>query len=129
MPNKTEAFFVKNMLVKKTENSEESGNVDVSVFTALGALPIKNASVSIYMWNEENERTLIRQVKTNDSGKAPTINLPVLNNMETPTENGSSEYHLVIESPGYHTIIVIDVEIYPDIATQFNINLTPVPRK
>ncbi|WMJ78897.1 MULTISPECIES: hypothetical protein [unclassified Sedimentibacter] len=49
--------------------------------------------------------------------------------METPTENGSSEYHLVIESPGYHTTVVIDVEIYPDIVTQFNINLTPVLRK
>ena len=124
----TTAYIAKNMLVKKMETADETGYVNVSVFTALGALPVSNAKVSIYTWNEEEGETLIRSVTTNESGSAPAIELPVLLGQGISSPEGHTEYHLAVEAEVYHTVIIINVEVYPDIRNQFNVNLTPIPR-
>lgn len=115
-------YYVKN-LIKKLE--VEEGYIDVNVSTGLGALPISNANVSVYIWNEQEGETLIRSMTTDESGKAPRIELPVLLSDINSTEEGRTQYHLVIQAPNYHTVIIINVEIYPDITNQFQVNLTP----
>ena len=123
MFNTFKPYKAKNLLLKKAEQSIETGFVIVNVYTALGAIPISNAEVSVYTWTEENGRNLIKTVYTDISGKAPRIELPVLfEGNET-----RAEYQLAVIVEGYHTTIVINVKIYPDITTQFSINLTPVP--
>lgn len=121
-------YIAKNMIVKKTETTGETGYVNVNVFTALGALPVNNAKVSIYTWNEEEGETLIKSVTTNESGNAPVIELPVLLEQGMSSTEGRTEYHLAVEAEGYHTVIIINVEVYPDVRNQFNVNLTPIPR-
>lgn len=121
-------YIAKNMIVTKTQTTVEVGYVDVNVYTALGALPISNADVSIYTWNEEEGEKIVTNVITDKSGSAPPIELPVLINQGRTSTGGRTEYHLVVKSPGYHTVIIINVEVYSDITTRFNVNLTPVPR-
>ncbi|WP_312701432.1 hypothetical protein [Sedimentibacter sp.] len=116
-------YYIKN-LIKKLE--VEEGYIDVNVSTGLGALPISNANVSVYIWNEQEGETLIRSMTTDKSGKAPRIGLPVLLSDINSTEEERTHYHLVIQAPNYHTVIIINVEIYPDITNQFQVNLTPV---
>lgn len=128
MYNAAIPYIAKNIIVKKMETTGETGFVNVNVFTALGALPVNNANVSIYTWNEEEGETLIRSVTTNASGNAPVIELPVMLGQGMASPEGRTEYHLAVEAEGYHTIIIINVEVYPDIRNQFNVNLTPIPR-
>jgi 5-hydroxyisourate hydrolase-like protein (transthyretin family) len=121
-------FTAKNLLVKKSEHSDENkGFVYVNVYTALGAIPIDDADVSVYTWSEEDGRKLVNTVHTNSSGKAPPIELPVLLDQGTTNSDQRTEYHLVVKADNYHTTIIINVQIYPDIRTLFNVNLTPVP--
>lgn len=121
-------YIAKNMIIKKMEITGEFGYVNVSVFTALGALPINNAKVSIYTWNEEEGEILYKSVVTDESGKAPIIELPVLLDKGRTSEQGRTVYHLVVQAPRFHTVIIINVEVYPEITNQFNVNLTPIPR-
>lgn len=121
-------FTAKNILAKKSEHSgENKGFVYVNVYTALGAIPIYDAEVSIYTWSEEEGRRLISTVHTDSSGKAPPIELPVLLGHGTTNADQRTEYHLVVKADNYHTTIIISVQIFPDIRTMFNVNLTPVP--
>jgi len=129
MFNTFKPYKAKNLLIKKTEQSIETGFVIVSVYTALGAIPISNAEVSVYTWTEENGRNLVKTVYTDISGRAPIIDLPILleGNGMTNEEQTRTEYHLAVIAEGYHTTVVINVQIYPDITTQFKIILTPLP--
>lgn len=123
------AYTLKNQIVKILQVSpDETGYVNVSAFTALGALPIKDAKVSIYTWNEQEEEKLVRSVMTDENGKAPIIELPVLLNQGSTSPEGRTEYHLVVDADGYHTVIIINVEVYPGITNQFSVNLEPIPR-
>ncbi|NYB72943.1 hypothetical protein HZF24_02170 [Sedimentibacter hydroxybenzoicus DSM 7310] len=116
-------YYVKN-LIKKLEANV--GYIDVNTSTGLGAIPIGNAEVSVYVWNEQEGETLIRTFTTDESGKAPRIELPVLLSNIDLSGEGRTQYHLVVRAPNYHTVIIINVEIYPNIANQFNVNLTPL---
>lgn len=128
MHNSIKPYFAKNMIINATETTDETGFITVNTFTALGALPVSNAEVSVYTWNEEEGYSLIKSVVTDSSGKAPPIELPVLINRGKTFDEEQTEYHLVVRGLGFHTIIIIHVEVFPDITTQFNVNLTPVPR-
>lgn len=127
MFNTTKPYVARNMMIKKMETTGETGLVNVSVFTALGALPISNAKVSIYTWSKDVGETLIKSTVTDESGKAPPIELPVFLNQGMTSEQGRTEYHLAVEASNYHTVIIINVEVYPNITNQFNVNLTPIP--
>lgn len=116
-------YYVKN-LIRKLEAG--TGYIDVNVSTGLGALPITTATVSVYIWNEQEGERLISTFTTDESGKTPRIELPVLLSDMGLTAEERTQYHLVIEAPNYHTVIVINVEIYPNITNQFHINLTPL---
>ncbi|HCX61913.1 hypothetical protein [Sedimentibacter sp.] len=116
-------YYVKN-LIKKLE--AEVGYIDVNISTGLGAIPISNAEVSVYVWNEQEGETLISTFTSDESGKTPRIELPVLLSNIGLSGEGRTQYHLVVHAPNYHTVIIINVEIYPNIANQFNVNLTPL---
>lgn len=128
MHNSIKPYFAKNMMIKSAETADETGFINVNTFTALGTLPVNNAEVSIYTWTEEEGYNLIKSVVTDASGKAPLIELPMLLGSGQTSKEERTEYHLVVRAPGFHTIIIINVEIFPHITTLFNVNLTPVPR-
>lgn len=139
-------YVAKNKIVKKAEavpelpllneeqlNEEgtvvETGYVNVSVNTALGALPIQDAVVTLFVTDQEGNEEALYHLVTDISGKVPKMTLPVMYNPQDPSESREyffSRYNLRVQAIGYYTQNVIDVRVFPDTATNFNVTLIPV---
>ncbi|MGB4438974.1 MAG: hypothetical protein WBJ13_07065, partial [Sedimentibacter sp.] len=88
--SRTRPYKAHNMMVKKMEteteppavsqpennkdlqeNEVEVGYINVGVYTALGALPVKDAIVTVYRAGTEGEEHALYHVITNENGRAP----------------------------------------------------------
>ncbi|WP_326908104.1 hypothetical protein [Sedimentibacter sp. MB31-C6] len=130
-------YKVKNILISKLElnevddNNKITGFLDIGVFSDNNSIPINNAKVSIYLYsvrgiyNEAAEENLIVSYTTDENGKVPPIELPVIHEFGNEEEN-RDEYHMRVEAIGYYPIVVINMEIFPNITTTFNVKLTPI---
>lgn len=111
------------------QNQEnEMGYLSVSVLTALGALPVQGAVVTVYTYDEDGNEKVISHLVTDDSGLAPTIELPVLYNLENEYESREyffENYNLRIQALNYYTVNILDMRIFPDTTTTFRVDLIP----
>jgi hypothetical protein len=131
MLNSSKTYWAKNVLVKKLEADSETGFLDLNVFSEIDRKPVSNAKVTIYLFETrgiyqesaiENE---IASYTTNENGKIPVIELPVIHVLGKPEEN-TDEYHMRVEASGYYPVVVMNFEIFPNTTTSFNVVLTPV---
>ncbi|MDI9494923.1 MAG: hypothetical protein QM227_01500 [Bacillota bacterium] len=107
----------------------QTGYVNVSVNTALGALPVADAVVTLYITDLEGNEEALYHLVTDISGKAPKMAVPVVYDPLNPIESREyffTTYNLRIQAIGYYTQNIIDVRVFPDTTTNFNINLIPV---
>ena len=138
--------MAKNKIIKKAEaapqlpllnenqlNKEsppvETGFVNVIVNTALGALPIQDAVVTLYVTDQEGNEEALYHLVTDISGKVPKMTLPVVYNPQNPSESLQyffSTYNLRVQAIGYYTQNIIDIRVFPDIATNYTVTLIPV---
>ena len=85
------------------------------------------ASVSLYelrgIYKESAIENEIVSHYTDEYGNIPIIELPVIHELG---EANNDEYHMRVDAPGYYSVIVMNIEIFPDTTTSFNIVLTPV---
>ncbi len=111
------------------EESEEVGYISVGVFTASGALPVEDAVVTVYTLDENNEENVITHLVTDANGQVPTIELPVLyrgtDSGESP-QHFYSTYNLRVQAINYYTVNILDFRVFPDITTNFTIDMIPV---
>lgn len=117
-----------NLLIEKLENINEFGYIKVRVITELGKVPLKDATVSVYA--SLNELIKIETFTTDEMGNAPIIKLPVAYNplnLQMDPNYYYTDYNLVIELENYYTVAIFDIQIFPDITTVFDINMTKVP--
>lgn len=130
MLNSSKAYWAKNKLVKKLEADNEIGFLDLNVFSEIDRKPVNNAKVTIYLFETrgirqeyaaENE---IASYTTDENGKIPVIELPVIHELGNPEEN-IDEYHMKVEAEGYYSVVVINFEIFPNTTVSFNVVLTP----
>lgn len=115
--------------LQDAEPAQEIGFINVSVNTASGALPIKSAVVTLYVMDSNANEEALYHLVTDISGKVPTMEIPVIYNPQEPfesTEYYFSTYNLRVQAIGYYTHNVIDVRVFPNIATNYNISLIPV---
>lgn len=136
-------YVVRNKIVKIAESPAENpilnenlledhtntGSVNVSVHTALGALPVPNAVVTLYGMDQAGNEEALYHLITNVSGKVPLMNLPVVFNAQDPLESSEyffTTYNLRVQAIGYYTHNVVDVRVFPDTTTNYNITLVPV---
>lgn len=144
--NRNIPYVARNKIVKKAEappelpllnesqlNEEEpayeTGFVNVSVNTALGALPVHDAVVILYVMDQDGNEEALYHLVTDDSGKVPKMTLPVIYAPQDPSESREyyfSTYNLRIQALGYYTQNIIDVRVFPDTATNFSVTLIPV---
>jgi len=120
-----------NKAVYKCEDSSDAGVIEVRVFTALGALPVKDATVTVYRYIGESAESEFKKVTTNVNGTAPAIELPVTYEMDNPSvspEYYFTHYNLRVEALGYYTIHIVNIHVFPKTEILFNVNLTPVAR-
>lgn len=107
---------------------QEVGYLSVSVFTASGALPVQDALVTVYIRDESGAENEIVHYITDANGQIPLITLPVIYDRFDPF--GSSEfyfttYNLRVQAINYYTVNVIDLRIFPNTTTSFQIDMIP----
>lgn len=66
----------------------QTGFVSVSVNTALGAVPVRDAVVTLYVTDLEGNEEALYHLVTDISGKVPKMALPVVYNPRTRWEAG-----------------------------------------
>lgn len=133
MIDSSKVYRAKNMLVKKLEKPAEDKNgfLSVSVFSEDDREPVSNAKVTISLYEvrgiyeESATANKIISLITDENGKVPIIELPVIHELGNPEEN-TDEYHMRVEAPGYYTVVVMNIEIFKGTTTAFNVVLTPV---
>ena len=114
---------------KEVQLEPETGYINVGVYTALGALPVSDAVVTIYTIDEDGEENAIYHVVSDANGRVPKMELPVEYDPENPLlspEFYFSTYNMRIQAIGYYTMNVFDVRIYPDVSTNYRAILIPV---
>jgi len=117
-----------NRKVNKLESSGNTGFLEVRVFSEEGN-PIEGArvSVSLYelrgIYRESAIENEIVSYYTDENGKIPIIELPVIHELG---EANTDEYHMRVDAPGFYSVIVMNIEIFPNTTTSFNVVLTPV---
>jgi len=138
MKNVTKPYRALNMIVQKAEvpaenpptNQDETnvGYIAVRVYTALGALPVPEAVVTIYTKVEEEENAIVHLV-SDANGKVPNIELPIGTDPTIPSElqkYNFSSYNMRIQALGYYTVNVLDVRVFPGISTDYKVDMIPV---
>jgi len=107
----------------------QTGFVSVSVNTALGAVPVRDAVVTLYVTDLEGNEEALYHLVTDISGKVPKMALPVVYNPQDPLGSRAfffSTYNLRIQAIGYYTSNIIDLRVFPDTTTNFAVTLIPV---
>ena len=133
MLNPTKPYHAKNLIFNKSakynqkENQAQTGYIDVSVYQDIVNTPIKDATVRISsilysgQFNELAEGKLIAVYKTDDNGKVPVTELPVLNEL-MPGNKGF--YIVAVHAEEFYSAYVFNIQIYPDITSSFNVYLS-----
>lgn len=109
---------------------ESVGYLSVSAFTASGALPVPDALITIYIFDEDGEEHEIGHYTTDVNGQIPLITLPVVYNRFNPFESTEfyfSTYNLRAQAINYYTVNIIDFRIFPETTTIINLDMIPAP--
>lgn len=113
------------------EPVEESvGYLSVSAFTASGALPVPDALITIYQFDENGQEIRIGIYSTDANGQVPLITLPVVYNRLDPFESFEyyfSTYNLRAQAINYYTVNIIDLRIFPETTTFLTLDMIPAP--
>ncbi len=105
------------------------GFLAVGVFTALGALPVKNASVTVYSLNENIEEIVIHHRITDESGRVPDMDLNVFYDPKNPfvsQEFYFTTYNLRVQAQNYYSQNIQNFRVFPGVKTNLKINLIPL---
>ncbi|MGB4438612.1 MAG: hypothetical protein WBJ13_05155 [Sedimentibacter sp.] len=134
-------YMARNMLVKKAEipvqqpiiddtiAKTETGYLIVRVYTALGALPVENAAITVYETLANGEQLIHAQLISDANGSVPDIELPVTYNPSDPhmsPEYYFKPYNLRVQANNFYTINVLNLRIFPGIKTFYKIDMIPV---
>ena len=112
--------------INQTQPASDVGYINVGVFTASGALPVKDAGVTLYHTYNGGEEHALYHFVTDESGRVPTMEVPVeYRGVGQQTEYAYSTYNLRVQAIGYYLYNILDLQVFPNIATNFRINLIP----
>lgn len=115
-----------NIHYMQTEGVDQ-GSLQVQVASAVGAIPVENASVSI-AYSGDPEST-IEQLQTNSVGQSDTVTLatpPLEYSMEPDQPQPYSEFTIRVEAEGFQSVDVSGVEIFSGVKAIQNIRLRPL---
>lgn len=98
------------------ENTEITGTLRVSVVSALGLIPVENATVIISY--EGDPESPLETLTTDSSGQTPVVSLPApplaLSLDPDTTIQPYSEYNIIVTAEGYEPVQVSGSELLPD---------------
>lgn len=125
-------YHAKNLINKSVkynqrENQAQTGYLDVSVYQNVVNTPIKDATVKISsilysgQFNEFAEGKLIVEYKTDEDGKVPVTELPVLNELMP----GNREFYFVaVNADEFYNAYILNIQIYPDKTSVYKVYLS-----
>ena len=112
---------------------ESIGFLEVAVRTAGGALPVRNALVSIYGNEEGKENGLIYSLVTNEAGTTPRVALaapPVILSQSPENENTYGAYNVYVTKEGFYNSEHIGDKTLEDIAEDLSsLDLSAYPER
>ena len=115
----------------KPGNTQSTGKLSVTVRNRLNKEPISFAEVSLYyltihgVYNESGEGDLIVRHITDEYGKVPIIELPVIDRIHLPY----NQYFVTVNHFRYYPVNLMNVQIYPNVTTEYNVQLTPLTER
>ena len=113
------------------EGVEETvGYISVRTLTASGALPVPDALITIYTFDENGQENEIVHHVTDANGQIPLITLPAIYDPLNPFESSEffySAYNLRAQAINYYTVNIIGFKVFPNITTYLTINMIPAP--
>ena len=115
--------------IKQAQLSDfvDRGTLGIQVTSSVGLIPVENATVSIsYTGNPEQ---VLEQLVTNDSGETENVELaaPPIDLSLSPSEvQPYAEYNILVEAPGYETVLVTGSELLADRTAIQNIAMNPL---
>lgn len=115
--------------ISQIDDDIKTGYLSVGVFTALQALPVPDAVVTIYLFDKDDEEEPLYILVTDENGRIPDVELPVSYNPDDPFSSSEyyfTQYNLRVQAINYYTVNVLDVRVFPDITTVYKIDLIPV---
>ena len=102
----------------------------VVVTTALGALPLAGASVTVSTAADQpGERTLLYSVRTDQNGMTPPMELstpPLSNSMTPDSGTPNSLYTEEVAKEGYTPLTALHIPMLPGIPAVLPVALTPL---
>jgi hypothetical protein len=115
--------------ILEDQGTFKTGYISVGAFTALQALPVPDAVVTIYLLNSDGEEDALYILITDENGRIPDVELPVSYNPDDPYSSSEyffTSYNLRVQAINYYTINVLDVRVFPDIKTVYRIEMIPL---
>lgn len=114
--------------INKSGTVQNTGHLSVTVLNKLNNEPIAFAEVSVYyliirgLYSEGGEGELIVRHITDEHGRVPLIELPVIDRSSSPR----SQYFMTVNHFRYYQVNLMNIQIYPNITTEYNVMLTPL---
>lgn len=119
-------------MADRTDTQEGVGYMQISVSSANGAIPLKDATVRIYEYNPETVASngeLVKTLKTDRQGRTELISLPApprSSSLYPNSQKGYSTYNVEAYLNGYYPQQYINVPIFDGITAIQNIRLIPI---
>lgn len=105
-----------------------SGSIQVSVVSAIGLVPVENATVTISYTGDPDSP--LQVLTTDSSGQTPTVQLPAppleLSLDPEATQQPYSEYNIYVTAEGYEPVYVTGSEIFADEFSLQPIRMNPL---
>lgn len=105
-----------------------TGLLTVRVYTSEAQLPISDAAVTVTQETGNGSRLIASRV-TDQSGKIASVRIstPELSGSLSPgTDNPFALVNILIDHPGYERVLIENVQLFPGILTQQNVDLLPL---
>lgn len=117
--------FYRSMRSVPEQDAPAQGELSVTVTTALGALPLLDALVTV-----SRKSVLLHHFITNQDGLAPTVTVstPPLELSTRPgNEMPYTELNVRVFLQGYYAVYRTGIEVYPNQTSYLQVDLVPLP--
>lgn len=125
--NYTNLSNTKYVAANEVPVNTDSGNIELFVFTDRGLIPVEDAVITIYVRRGEVNEVPVLKVKSQINPFE--IELPVAHPLGTLIESPEyyfTTYNMTIEKPGFYSITVKNIRIFPGVTVQFSYNLNRI---
>lgn len=109
-------------------DSRYAGTMKISVVSAIGQIPVENATVTISYTGDPDQP--LEALTTDSSGQTPTVTLPApplaLSLNPEAVEQPYSEYNITVTAEGYEPVLVSGSEVFADELSLQPIRMNPL---